>query len=39
MDIYAYFLKFVPKEPRGDVPGEQDVSQGMEGDSGASPEG
>lgn len=39
VDIYAYFLKFVPKEPRGDVPGEQDVSQGTEGDSGASPEG
>lgn len=39
VDIYAYFLKFVPKEPRDVVPGEQDVSQGTDGDSGASPEG
>ncbi|MCI9306820.1 MAG: type III secretion protein [Lachnospiraceae bacterium] len=39
VDIYAYFLKFVPKEPRDGALGEQDVSQGTEGDSEASPEG
>ena len=34
VDIYAYFLKFVPKEPRDVVPGEQDVSQGTDGEIG-----